>query len=91
MSVYPLMIAAYLLGSVSFAVIVCRVGGWPDPRTVGSGNAGATNVMRVGGRWGGFLLALTPWAPSFSPSLVDSRAQTHARIVYWCYPGPVAR
>jgi len=50
MSVYPFIAAAYLLGSVSFAVIICRVNGWSDPRTVGSGNAGATNMMRVGGR-----------------------------------------
>ncbi|MEQ1635560.1 MAG: glycerol-3-phosphate 1-O-acyltransferase PlsY [Methylococcales bacterium] len=41
---------AYLLGSVSSAVIVCRVMGFPDPRGQGSGNPGATNVMRIGGK-----------------------------------------
>jgi glycerol-3-phosphate acyltransferase PlsY len=40
--------AAYLLGSVSFAVIVSRAFGLPDPRTYGSGNPGATNVLRTG-------------------------------------------
>ncbi len=42
--------AAYLLGSVSCAIIVCRLLGLPDPRGQGSGNPGATNVMRIGGK-----------------------------------------
>ncbi len=45
-----LVFAAYLLGSLSSAVIVCRVLGLADPRGVGSGNPGATNVLRFGGR-----------------------------------------
>lgn len=43
-------IAGYLLGSVSSAILVCRVLGKPDPRTTGSGNPGATNVLRAHGR-----------------------------------------
>lgn len=41
---------AYLVGSVSAAILVCRAAGLPDPRTEGSGNPGATNVLRVGGK-----------------------------------------
>lgn len=41
---------SYLAGSVSAAILVCRVRGLPDPRTEGSGNPGATNVLRVGGK-----------------------------------------
>lgn len=41
---------AYLLGSISSAIIVCRVLGLPDPRGQGSGNPGATNVLRIGGK-----------------------------------------
>ena len=41
---------AYLLGSVSTAIIVCRLMGLPDPRTEGSNNPGATNVLRIGGK-----------------------------------------
>jgi glycerol-3-phosphate acyltransferase PlsY len=41
---------AYLIGSVSFAVIVSRILGLPDPRSYGSGNPGATNVLRSGKR-----------------------------------------
>jgi len=41
---------AYLLGSLSSAVIVCKLMGLPDPRSEGSGNPGATNVLRIGGK-----------------------------------------
>ncbi len=42
--------AAYLIGSISSAIIICRLMGLPDPRGQGSGNPGATNVMRIGGK-----------------------------------------
>jgi len=42
------VIAAYLLGSVSFAVITSKLFALPDPRSYGSGNPGATNVLRSG-------------------------------------------
>lgn len=45
-----LIIAAYLLGSISSAIVVCRLMGLPDPRTQGSNNPGATNVLRFGGK-----------------------------------------
>jgi len=41
---------AYLIGSVSSAIIVCHLMGLDDPREHGSGNPGATNVMRIGGK-----------------------------------------
>ena len=45
-----LIICAYLLGSISGAIIVCKLGGLPDPRTQGSGNPGATNILRQSGK-----------------------------------------
>ncbi len=45
-----LVIGAYLLGSFSSAILYCRLTGLPDPRTQGSGNPGATNVLRLGGK-----------------------------------------
>ena len=42
------VVAAYLLGSISFAVVTSRAFGIADPRTYGSGNPGATNVLRSG-------------------------------------------
>ncbi len=44
-----LVIAAYLLGSIATAIVTCRLMGLPDPRSHGSGNPGATNVLRHGG------------------------------------------
>lgn len=47
---FALIAAAYLLGSISSAIIVCRLMGLPDPRSEGSNNPGATNVLRIGGK-----------------------------------------
>ncbi len=44
------LLGAYLLGSVSFAVLVSRLFGLADPRSYGSGNPGATNVLRTGSK-----------------------------------------
>ena len=66
---YPLLatIAAYLVGSLSFAVIVSRVMGLNDPRTYGSKNPGATNVLRSGSKAAAavtlLLDALKGWLP----------------------------
>ena len=45
-----MIIAAYLLGSISSAVLISRLYRLPDPRKSGSGNPGATNVLRLGGK-----------------------------------------
>jgi glycerol-3-phosphate acyltransferase PlsY len=45
-----LLVIAYLAGSLSTAIIICRFMGLPDPRTQGSKNPGATNMLRLGGK-----------------------------------------
>ena len=45
-----LLLGAYLMGSLNSAIVLCRMAGLPDPRTQGSGNPGATNVLRIGGK-----------------------------------------
>ncbi|MEK6551806.1 MAG: glycerol-3-phosphate 1-O-acyltransferase PlsY [Pseudomonadota bacterium] len=55
MILYLLPVAAYLLGSVSSAIVISRALGLTDPRTVGSKNPGATNVLRSGGKWAAAL------------------------------------
>jgi len=50
-----LLVLAYLLGSVASAIIVCRLMGLDDPRLGGSGNPGATNVLRLHGKKAGIL------------------------------------
>jgi glycerol-3-phosphate acyltransferase PlsY len=47
-TLFALAVLAYLLGSIPFAVIVSRAFALPDPRSYGSGNPGATNVLRTG-------------------------------------------
>jgi glycerol-3-phosphate acyltransferase PlsY len=44
------IVGAYLIGSLSSAIILCKLAGLPDPRSQGSGNPGATNVLRFGGK-----------------------------------------
>lgn len=58
---------AYLVGSVSTAVIVCRMAGLPDPRATGSNNPGATNVLRLGGRMPAAMTLLGDALKGFLP------------------------
>ena len=60
---------AYLFGSLSGAVIICKLFGLPDPRTAGSNNPGATNVLRIGGKLPAFLTLLFDIAKGFVPVL----------------------
>src|SRR5215207_4864443 len=61
------VVAGYLIGSLSFAVIVSKAMGLSDPRTYGSGNPGATNVLRSGSKAAAILTlaldALKGWLP----------------------------
>jgi glycerol-3-phosphate acyltransferase PlsY len=71
---YPVLatIGSYLIGSLSFAVIVSRVMGLNDPRTYGSGNPGATNVLRSGNKAAALLTLLFDALKGFVPVfLVD--------------------
>jgi glycerol-3-phosphate acyltransferase PlsY len=45
-----LILGGYLFGSISAAIVVCKLMGLPDPRTEGSRNPGTTNVLRLGGK-----------------------------------------
>jgi acyl phosphate:glycerol-3-phosphate acyltransferase len=51
-------VAAYLIGSISFGILFSKAFGLPDPRTVGSGNIGATNVARSGKKSAALLTLL---------------------------------
>ena len=68
------IVLSYLLGSLSFAVIVSRSLGMADPRSYGSGNPGATNVLRSGNKGAALatllLDALKGWLPVFVIGLI---------------------
>lgn len=61
---------AYLFGSISSAIIVCKIMGLPDPRTQGSQNPGATNVLRIGGKKAAIITLLGDTLKGFIPVLV---------------------
>ena len=52
------VLAAYLMGSISFGVVISKVFGLADPRSFGSGNPGATNVLRTGNKFAAVLVLL---------------------------------
>ena len=59
------VLAAYLIGSISFAVVVSKLFGLPDPHSYGSGNPGATNVLRTGNRAAAVLTLVGDGAKGF--------------------------
>lgn len=82
-----LPVAAYLLGSLSFAVIVSRLMGLDDPRSYGSGNPGATNVLRSGNKKAAMLTllfdALKGWLAVFVAMQLAQRQYVDIRIAAW--------
>lgn len=71
------VIAAYLLGSVPFAVLTSRLFGLADPRTYGSGNPGATNVLRSGKKAAAVLTLLGDAAKGWLAVLLAMRLAPH--------------
>lgn len=66
-----LVIAGYLLGSIASAVMVCKLMGKEDPRTEGSGNPGATNVLRLHGKQAAALTIIGDTLKGFLPVLLS--------------------
>jgi acyl phosphate:glycerol-3-phosphate acyltransferase len=67
-------VAAYLIGSLSSAIIVCRLFKLPDPRTEGSMNPGTTNVLRIGGKIPALLTLLGDVLKGFLPVAIAHAA-----------------
>ncbi|MEJ2382413.1 MAG: glycerol-3-phosphate 1-O-acyltransferase PlsY [Gammaproteobacteria bacterium] len=76
-----LAVFGYLLGSISSAVVVARLMGLPDPRTQGSGNPGATNMLRVGGRKAAVITLLGDMLKGVIPVLVAHLGQAPIAVV----------
>ncbi len=75
-----LIIAGYLMGSLSAAIIVSKVMGLPDPRTDGSKNPGATNVLRLGSKKGAIITLLGDMLKGLLPVLL-AKALTPNELV----------
>ncbi|MEO8526655.1 MAG: glycerol-3-phosphate 1-O-acyltransferase PlsY [Caldimonas sp.] len=71
------LLGGYLVGSLSFAVIVSRAMGLADPRSYGSGNPGATNVLRSGSKAAAVITLLLDAAKGVVPVLATRWAAAH--------------
>lgn len=78
-----LAILAYLLGSLSFAILLSRMTGNPDPRMSGSGNAGATNMLRLAGKKLAILTLLGDLCKGLLPVLIARLAGLSQQEQAW--------
>lgn len=76
-----LIIASYLMGSFSSAIVVCKLMGLPDPRSGGSGNPGATNVLRIGGKKAAIVTLLGDVLKGLIPVLVAVALQVEDLVL----------
>ena len=79
------VLMAYLIGSISFAVVVSKLMGLPDPHSYGSGNPGATNVLRTGSKAAAVLTLLGDAAKGYV-AVVLARALVGVDIDSWVLP-----
>ena len=78
-----IVVGAYLIGSISFAVVVSRAFGLPDPHEYGSKNPGATNVLRTGNRTAAILTLLGDGLKGFVAVLAASRLAPQFGAAEW--------
>ena len=69
---FTLLLTSYLLGSLSTAILVCRLLNYPDPRDAGSGNPGTTNVLRLAGKKAAVITLLGDTFKGVPPLLIGS-------------------
>ena len=71
----------YLLGSVSTAIITCKIMSLPDPRTVGSNNPGATNVLRAGGKKAAIITLLGDMLKGLIPVFIALQLELPETVI----------
>ncbi len=84
-----LIFAAYLIGSVSFAVVVSKVMRLPDPHSYGSGNPGATNVLRTGNKLAAILTLIGDAAKGYV-AVITAKLLIGVEIDSWVLPAVAA-
>lgn len=77
------ILIAYLCGSINFAIVLSKLAGLPDPRSQGSGNPGATNVLRYGGKKLALLVILGDALKGFVPVFVAKLCHVHDIALSW--------
>ena len=82
-----IVFAAYLLGSVSFAVVVSKVFRLPDPHEYGSGNPGATNVLRTGNKAAALLTLVGDGIKGWLAVFLAEMARSSLGAPEWVVPG----
>lgn len=73
-----MILTAYLAGSISSAVVVCQLRHLPDPRLEGSGNPGATNVLRIGGISAAVMVLIFDMLKGAAPAYIAYRLNIDA-------------
>lgn len=101
-TVIAFALGAYLLGSISFGILMSKLFGLPDPRTVGSGNPGATNVLRSGKKVAALLTLLGDAAKGWLAVFIAQKLEIadigicvialaafigHLYPIYYCFKG----
>ena len=93
MTAFLCALGGYLAGSIPFAVLVSRVMGLPDPRSYGSGNIGATNVLRSGSRVAALLTLVGDagkgWAAVLAARLAGLPVELVALVGFAAFLGHV--
>lgn len=81
LEIISLLICAYILGSLSSAIILSKLMGFPDPRSDGSKNPGATNVLRIAGKKAAFLTLVGDSLKGLIPILVARWLSTDELVI----------
>lgn len=88
---FVFILIAYLLGSLSSAIIVSKCAGLPDPRTQGSGNPGASNILRIGGKKLAIIVllgdVLKGWIPVMLAKLCGLPLASLAWVAFFAFLG----
>jgi glycerol-3-phosphate acyltransferase PlsY len=79
-----LIVIAYLLGSLASAILICRLFGLSDPREGGSGNPGATNVMRLHGKKAAILTLAGDVLKGVLPVLIAKALNSSELVIAFC-------
>ncbi|MFZ9035744.1 MAG: glycerol-3-phosphate 1-O-acyltransferase PlsY [Francisellaceae bacterium] len=78
-----MLIIAYLFGSINSAIIVCLLMGLPSPRSVGSGNPGATNVLRLGNKKAAAITLISDSLKGVIPVVAAHLLGLNATMIGW--------